>query len=144
MDGCVNTNFVEVEPMTLEGEFTLTSWEEATYAEREGQRKLTRATVTQDVGGDIVGTGRVEWLMSYAEDGTAHFVGLQQFDGVIDGREGGVVFETIGDFDGAEAKWIAKVVEGSGTGGREGMHGEGRFRAPHGPKATFTLDCSFD
>jgi hypothetical protein len=128
----------------LNGEFTLSSWEEETYAEREGERKLTRATVTQDLAGDIVGKGQVEWLMSYGEDGTAHFVGLQQFEGVIDGREGSVVLETIGDFDGTEATWTGKVVEGSGTGGWAGMRGEGRFQAPHGPKASFTLDCSFD
>lgn len=128
----------------LQGEFTLSSWDEKTYAEREGDRKLTRATVTQDLAGDIVGKGQVEWLMSYGEDGTAHFVGLQQFEGVIDGREGSVILETIGGFDGKEATWDATVLEGSGTGEWAGMRGEGHFRAPHGPKATFELDCTFD
>ena len=128
----------------LQGEFTLSSWDEKTYAEREGDRKLTRATVTQDLAGDIVGKGQVEWLMSYGEDGTAHFVGLQQFEGVIDGREGSVVLETIGGFDGKKATWDATVLEGSGTGEWAGMRGEGHFRAPHGPKATFELDCTFD
>jgi hypothetical protein len=127
----------------LNGEFTLSSWDEKTYAEREGERKLTRATVTQDLAGDVVGKGQVEWLMSYGEDGTAHFVGLQQFEGVIDGREGSVVLETIGDFDGTEATWSGSVIEGSGTGGWAGMSGEGRFQAPHGSKASFTLDYSF-
>jgi hypothetical protein len=128
----------------LSGEFTVTSWEEETYAEREGGLKLTRAAVTQDLVGDIVGKGQVEWLMSYAEDGTAHFVGLQQFEGLIDGREGSAVLETIGDFDGQEATWTGKIVEGSGLGDWAGMSGEGRFQAPHGPKATFTLDCRFE
>lgn len=129
---------------TLNGEFTLSSWEEKTYAEREGERKLTQATVTQDLAGDVTGKGQVEWLMSYGEDGTAHFVGLQQFEGVIEGREGSVVLETIGEFDGKEATWGAKVVEGSGTGGWAGMRGEGQFRAPHGNKASFTLDYTLD
>jgi hypothetical protein len=123
---------------------TITSWQETTYGEREGNRKLTRATVTQDLAGDVTGTGQVEWLMSYAQDGTAHFVGLQQFHGRIDEREGSVVLETIGDFDGNEATWIGKVVEGSGTGDWTAMRGEGRFRAPHGSKASFTLECGFD
>ena len=128
----------------LTGEFTVTSWDEETYTEREGERKLTRAAVTQDLAGDVIGKGQVEWLMSYAEDGTAHFVGLQLFEGVIDGREGAAVLTTIGDFDGTEAAWAAKVVEGSGTGQWTGLSGDGQFRAPHGNKATFTLDCSFD
>jgi Protein of unknown function (DUF3224) len=129
---------------TLHGELTLSSWDEQTYAEREGKRKLTRATVTQDISGDVVGKAQVEWLMSYAEDGTALFVGLQELAGAIEGREGSVVLESSGAFDGAEAAWTGKVVEGSGTGGWAGMRGEGRFRAPHGPTATFSLDCSFD
>jgi Protein of unknown function (DUF3224) len=128
----------------LNGEFTLSSWKEETYAEREGERKLTRATVTQDLAGDVTGKGQVEWLMSYGDDGTAHFVGLQQFEGVIDGREGSVVLETIGDFDGTEATWTGTVLEGSGTGDWTRMRGEARFRAPHGPKASFILDYSFD
>jgi len=128
----------------LDGEFTLTSWDEETYAEREGERKLTRAKVTQDLSGGVTGKGQVEWLMSYGDDGTAHFVGLQQFEGVIDDREGSVVLETIGEFDGKQATWDCKVVEGSGTGGWSGMTGEGHFSAPHGPKASFKLDYSFD
>jgi hypothetical protein len=128
----------------LRGELTTTSWDETTYAERDGDRKLTRASVTQDLSGEVTGKAQVEWLMSYAEDGTAHFVGLQEFTGVIDGREGSAVLETIGDYDGTEAAWIGKVVDGSGTGDWTGMRGEGRFRAPHGPTASFTLDYSFD
>jgi hypothetical protein len=129
---------------TLNGEFTLSSWEERTYAEREGERNWTNATVPQALAVTPPGKGQVEWLMSYGEDGTAHFVGLQQFEGVIEGREGSVVLETVGDFDGKEATWAAKVVDGSGTGGWAGMRGEGRFQAPHGNKASFTLDYSFD
>jgi hypothetical protein len=128
----------------LRGELTTTSWDETTYAERDGNRKLTRAAVTQDVSGGVTGKGQVEWLMSYAEDGTAHFVGLQELEGLIEGREGSVILSTVGDFDGTEAAWIGKVVEGSGTGGWTGMRGEGRFRAPHGPTASFTLEYSFD
>jgi hypothetical protein len=128
----------------LTGELTYNSWDEETYADREGDRKLTRATVEQDLTGDVTGTGQVEWLMSYGNDGTAHFVGLQQFEGSIDGREGSVVLEVIGDYDGKEAIWTGKVVEGSGTAGWAGMRGEGRFRAPHGPTTSFTLDYGFD
>jgi hypothetical protein len=128
----------------VRGEFTVTSWDEETYSEREGDRKLTRAAVTQDLDGDVTGKGQVEWLMSYAEDGTAHFVGLQVFEGVIDGREGTAVLETVGDFDGKEASWNGKVVDGSGTGEWAGLSGEGQFRAPHGNTATFSFDCRFD
>ena len=64
-------------------------------------------------------------MMSYAEDGTTYFVGLQVFKGVIDGREGTAVLETIGEFNGKEATWNAKVVDGSGTGDWSSMRVEG-------------------
>jgi hypothetical protein len=129
---------------SLTGEFEVTSWNEEPYAQREGERKLTRASVTQTLSGGLTGTGEVEWLMSYQEDGTARFVGLQQLDGAIEGREGSVVVDTIGDFDGKEAVGTWTVVPGSGTGEWAGMRGDGRFRAPMGPKASFTLDYSFE
>jgi Protein of unknown function (DUF3224) len=129
---------------TLNGECTYTSWEEETYAERDGQAKLARAAVTQDLLGDLTGKGEVTWLMSYQEDGTARFVGLQLFEGVIEGRQGSAVLETVGEYDGSEATWTGSVIEGSGSGGWTGLRGEGRFRAPHGPTATYTLEYSFD
>ena len=52
------------------------------------------------------------------------------------------MLESIGEFDGTEAGGPAPVVEGSGTGGWAGMRGEG-LSAPHGPKATYSLDCDF-
>ena len=63
----------------------------------------------------MTGTGAVEWLMSYQEDGTARFVGLQQLDGEIEGRAGSVVLDTVGDFDGKEAAGVDRR-SGSGTG----------------------------
>jgi hypothetical protein len=129
---------------TLAGQFEVTSWNEEPYAERAGQRKLTRASVTQRLTGGVTGTGAVEWLMSYQEDGTARFVGLQQLDGEIEGRTGTVVLDTVGDFDGKEAAGTWTIVPGSGTGAWAGMRGGGEYRAPIGPKATFTLDCAFE
>ena len=58
---------------TLRGECAVTSWNEDTYAERDGDRKLTHAKVSQDFTGDIVGRGDVDWLMSYQDDGNARF-----------------------------------------------------------------------
>jgi hypothetical protein len=109
---------------TLNGEFTVTSWEESTYAEREWRRTLTRTTVNQELAGDVVRAGQVEWLMSYREDRTAHFVGLQQFEGIIDGRDGAAVLETGGDFDGK-----TQSDGGAGRHASSGSTGNRRARA---------------
>jgi hypothetical protein len=125
---------------TLTGGFELASWDEQTTQELEGGRKLTRALVTQAFTGDLEGEGSVEWLMCYAEDGTARFVGMQLVRGVIDGRKGSVVLETVGEFDGGKARGRWTVIPGSATGDLAGITGEGRFEAPHGPNATYMLE----
>jgi hypothetical protein len=121
------------------GEFELTGWDEDTYEELDGGAKLTRATVTQRFTGDLEGDGAVQWLMAYADDGTARFVGLQRVRGMLDDRKGAFVLEVEGTFDGALAKGTWTVVPGSGTGDLTGLEGTGGFEAPRGPKATWTL-----
>jgi hypothetical protein len=128
----------------IAGTFELASWEEAPYDEPGDGSRLTLATVTQTFSGDIEGEGSVRWLMAYRPDGTAHFVGLQRVSGVVNGRRGGFVLETTGDFDGKVATWNASVVTGTGTDELAGISGAGRFGAPHGPTASFELQLHFD
>ena len=128
---------------TLRGEFAVAAWDENAYLERDGERKLTRASVGQTFTGDLTGSGTVEWLMSYGEDGTARFVGLQHIESDADGRNGTVVVETAGDFDGQKAAGSWTVVPGSGTGDLEGMAGTGTFEAPLGGTPSYTLDATF-
>lgn len=125
------------------GEFTVDSWDENTYQDLGDGAKLTRAEVTQTFSGALAGAGSVQWLMCYAPDGTAHFVGLQRVEGTLDGREGAFVAETVGDFGGTVAKWTLTVLPGSATGGLAGLTATGHFEAPHGSKATFDLEYEF-
>ena len=125
---------------TASGSFELRGWEEASYEDRGDGARLARAHVTQAFSGDVAGDGVAEWLLSYRPDGTAHFVGLQHITGEVAGRRGSVVLETTGEFDGQLARWDASVVAGSGTEALAGLRGRGSFEAPHGSRATFTLD----
>lgn len=121
-------------------EFAVGSWNEETFKELGGDAKLTRASVTGSLTGDIAGTSETEWLMCYGPDGTARYVGLQRVDGSLDGKNGSFVVESNGDFDGGEAKGTWSVIVGSGTGDLTGLTGEGTFSAPLGEKATIELD----
>lgn len=118
------------------GQFDLTGWDEQPYDEYP-TGKLTRATVTQALSGDIEGTGKVEWLMCYREDGTADFVGMQVIEGSVAGRLGVFVSTTVGSFDGQLARGTWTIVSGSGRGDLTGIEGEGEFKAKHGPTAEF-------
>ena len=123
------------------GTFTIAGWEEKPYAEIDGGRKLTHASVKQAFSGDVEGEGTVEWLMCYRPDQTADFVGLQRIVGQIGGRPGSIVLlQTDGTFDGKEARGRLSVVPGAGTEELAGLRGSGEFRAPHGGEATITLE----
>jgi hypothetical protein len=122
-------------------EFEIEGWNEETYADADGGRKLSRASVTQSISGDIRGHGSVEWLLCYRPDKTADFVGLQRIEGSVGDRSGSFVLQqTDGIFDGAVATGRLAVVPGSGTGELEGIRGTGEFRAPHGEPARLTLE----
>ena len=124
--------------MKATGEFKITGGHEETYAERNPGR-LTRAGGTQAFSGDIVGAGRIEWLMCYRGDRTADFVGIQEIDGTIDGRNGEFVLTSAGSHDGVRSKGIWTVVQGSGKGDFTGIVGRGTWNAGPGPQATFEL-----
>ena len=126
---------------SIKGSFQLKSWNENAYEERDG-RRLTRASVSQEFEGDIAGDGAAEWLMAYQADGRARFVGFQVVDGVIAGRRGTLVLETLGEFDGRVARWDATVVPGSSTGELSDATGAGRFEAPHGSRASYEFEVT--
>ena len=126
------------------GSFEVRTWEEKPWAEMEGGRKLTRASVTQTFSGDIAGEGSVEWLMCYRTDGTADFVGFQRIDGRIGDRAGTFVLQTTGTFDGQMAMGTWHVVPGSATGALAGLRGEGGYAAPRGRAATVSLSYRFE
>jgi hypothetical protein len=121
--------------------FKIERWDERPYAEIEGGRKLTQASVKQAFTGDVEGQGSVEWLMCYRPDETADFVGLQRIVGQLGGRSGSfVLLQTDGTFDGTEAIARVSVVRGSGTGDLTGLSGIGEFSAPRGGEPTIRLD----
>ena len=125
----------------LTATFEVDSWDEVPIAEGEDTSKLTRASVTKTYSGDVQGTSSTEWLMSYAEDGTATFVGMERIVGIIGGREGSVVLQHVGSFaDGAATAALTIVSDGS-SGALVGATGDGDFRAD--PSGTVTLRVDF-
>src|ERR671930_652529 len=56
----------------ITGKFKYTSWDENAYEELSSGRRLTRASVAQDLSGDLEGKGSAEWLMCYRPGGHPH------------------------------------------------------------------------
>jgi hypothetical protein len=129
--------------------FEIKSWDEKTW---EGQpynevsgAKITRASVTKSLQGDIAGESTLQYLMSYHENGTVSFVGLERVVGSVGGRSGSFVLQRIGADEGGGLQETYSVVPGSGTGELRGLRGEGS--ATMGEQAErypFTLDYDFE
>ena len=123
--------------------FKITGWDEKPYQEFEGGAKLTRAKVTQAYQGEISGTGEVEFLMSYAVNGTASFVGVELVKGTIAGKSGSFVIQHVGTYDSGGARSVWSIVPGTGIGGLAGITGKGSYAATaESVPVTFSYDFS--
>ena len=124
--------------------FGIEGWDEQSTWEGDDGRKHTRATVTKRYRGDLDGTGVMEYVMAYAPDGTATYVGLERVDGRLGGRTGTFVFRDEGRFvDGVAASSFA-IVDGSGTGDFEGIRGTARVDATKADTQTMHLSYELD
>ena len=124
--------------------FQITGWDEKTYQEIDGGAKLTQAKVTQSYAGDIEGTSGIEYLMAYAVQGTATFVGLERVSGAVGGKSGTFVIQHAGSFSEGKARSSWSVVAGSGTGSLATLRGSGSYVAGHGEPAQVSFSYSFE
>jgi hypothetical protein len=127
-------------PTEITASFEVQNWDEHQFDVRAGAGKLTRANVTKSYRGGIDGESVTQWLMAYAEDGTATFVGLERIVATIDGRQGSLVVQHVGAFEGAAAKADLTVVAGACAGGLAGTTGGGDFVAD--PAGRVRLDLT--
>ncbi len=128
---------------TANARFAIKSWEEKPYSEGKDVPKLTRASVIKTFTGDVEGEGQVEYLMMYRSDGSATFVGLERIVGRIGDRQGSLVLQRTGVFEGGQAKESYAVIVGSATGDLRGLRGEGSSALGHGSEHPFVLNYEF-
>src|SRR6476659_7837312 len=101
--------------------FEVTGWDERPLDETDGAAKWTQSSVTKTFHGDIDATAALEYLMVYAADGSATFVGLERLQGRVAGRSGTFVLQHVGRFEDGAAKGDLTVATGSGTGDLTGL-----------------------
>jgi hypothetical protein len=122
--------------------FEIAGWDETPFddgdSDGDEETKLTEALVKRKYSGDIDGTSTTKWLMAYAPDKTATYVGIEHITGTVDGRRGGLVLMHDGEFaDGAATAGLRIV---SGTGELTGATGVGKFRADPAGSVSLDLD----
>ena len=116
--------------------FEIASWDETPFEVGDEETKLTEALVSKRYSGDIDGTSTTKWLMAYAEDKSATYVGIEHITGTVGGRRGGLVLLHDGEYADGVATAVMRVV--SGTGELAGATGSGKFRAD--PAGSLLLD----
>ena len=122
--------------MKAKGTYTVKKWEEVSYQQIAPEKKMTKASVEYTFSGEIEGKATVEYLMFYSHfdpkdqhKSSASYVGLIYFEGTLMGKAGSLVLEDKGTFEGGAAKSALQIVNGSGTGQLEGIHGTGMYLA---------------
>ncbi|WP_052573827.1 DUF3224 domain-containing protein [Haloferula sp. BvORR071] len=109
--------------------FNIESWDEKPLHEKKGLPKMTRVSALVSYRGDIEGEGRIEYLMTYREDGSATFIGMERVSGGLAGYQGSFVLQHVGTFEDGIAKSAFAVVPGSGTNKLTKLRGHGEYAA---------------
>lgn len=120
--------------------FEVTSWNEEPFDERTDGPKVTNAKVTKTYSGELEGDSVTVWLMAYADDGSASFVGIERVNATVAGRTGTFVMQHVGTFANGSATAELSVVAGCGTGGLVGVAGQGDFVADPSGRVRLDLD----
>jgi hypothetical protein len=129
---------------TARATFELKSFDEETVVELDGGGKITRATITRALSGDVEGEAVWETLMAYGPDGKATIVGMERVAGSVGGRSGSLVLTTDGAFDGQEMRSTTEVLTELAAGDLAGLRGTGSTSAPHGPTGTYILEYELE
>ena len=114
------------------------AWTEDVYDDADGAI-LTRVSGDKSFEGDLVGTSSVELLTVQSATGGCAYVGLERFEGALDGRAGTFVLhhDTVSWGDATTA--VAAVVPGSGTGELIGLEGRMTITRHENDTWTWTL-----
>ncbi len=100
--------------------------------------------MTKGYHGDLEATGVMEYVMAYAPDGTATFVGIERVDGRLGGRRGTFVMRDGGEFRDGVAASTFEILAGSGTGELTGVRGTATVDAVKADTQTMRLAYEFD
>ncbi len=120
----------------IEATFEVAGWDETPFDDSDETTKLTEALVAKKYGGDIKGTSTTKWLMAYAPDQTALYVGVERIKGTVGGRKGTLVVLHDGSYQDGVASADLRIA--SGTDELSNAGGTGKFRAD--PAGSITLD----
>ncbi|MEV5747224.1 DUF3224 domain-containing protein [Actinoallomurus sp. NPDC052308] len=123
-----------------EGTFVLDTWDaEKPYDERDGAT-CTRVHVEKTFSGGLTGASTAELTTVGTEAGPAAYVGIERFEGTLDGRTGAFLLQHNAGAEHGKPWLTWKIVETSGTGDLKGIRGEGQIVITEDGGHSYSLD----
>ncbi|MET1038609.1 MAG: DUF3224 domain-containing protein [Aeromicrobium sp.] len=140
---------------TVTARFTVASWDEDVVVDIDGdtsdgggaappRRGFSRADVHYAYSGSIEGSSVVAYLISYRPGAAAPVSGFERFEGSIDGHDGSLVAQHVGEHDAEGVRATLTIVEGLGTGGLESMTGEATIDLAGHSEDGYEITLSYD
>jgi hypothetical protein len=109
-----------------------------------GPQGCARVTLQRAYSGALVGESRAELLACPAAEGVFGYVGLDYFEGTLDGRAGSFVYQHGEMHDPGGRRPFGFIVTGSGTGELAGLRGEVSISVSPGGAHEVKLEYAFD
>ncbi|STQ91639.1 DUF3224 domain-containing protein [Iodobacter fluviatilis] len=131
-------------PSKISIQFTASNWSEVAFHEHADAGKLSRASISNTLSGELTGEGVLEYLLSYTNDRDVAFMGYERIMGKIAGYEGSFVLRHDGVFSSTEGvSGTLSIEAGSGTADFSGLTGNGKIQAKAGEHGgIYTLQLS--
>ena len=122
--------------MLLEGQFTITHWQESEQQQFEDKSKFTSAYVQQEYTGSINGNSQIQYQMYYKPDGNAIFTGFESLTGTLNGNTIDLTLKHDGSFDNGVASSTFTIVNSSIE---ELIKCVGTFKSIEGGRANYNI-----
>lgn len=115
--------------------------EELPFDDARDDASLRRATVVRRYSGDVSGSSIAHVTIYRATGDRLGYIATDQFEGVVDGRKGGFVFQHGGSIDRGVLRPFGYIVPGSGSAELTGISGE--IEIAFTPPATHTIALTY-
>ena len=126
--------------MIIKDKFEVESWNENTQKEFNEENKINRAIVKQKYNGNMEGISTIEYVMYYLTPSSSKFVGIEYFEGTINGKSGRLTFQHNGKFENGVASSDFTIIHT--TDELQGLSGEGSFKTISHTEAEYQIELS--
>jgi hypothetical protein len=120
--------------MKTKFEIKVTKWDESNPSGFNEEIPITKVSTCFEIIGNTEGKFTVEYIMVSTEydksdkhNSKAEYLGLMEFNGILDGKKGTFVIEDHGIYENSTPKSSLKIKENTGTGELKGINGTGEY-----------------